>query len=59
MPTLLVSRGILGERASAFYLAFWIVFAIGVGATYGALIGEPNRGKGEMGRASYRPLSRR
>ena len=39
VPTLLMSRGILGERATAFYLAFWIVFAIGVGAVYQALIG--------------------
>lgn len=39
VPTLLMSRGILGERATAFYLAFWIVFAIGVGAVYQALVG--------------------
>ena len=39
VPTLLMSGGILGERATAFYLAFWIVFAISVGATYQALIG--------------------
>lgn len=39
VPTLLMSRGILGERATACYLAFWIVFAIGVGAVYQALIG--------------------
>jgi uncharacterized membrane protein YraQ (UPF0718 family) len=38
VPTLLMSRGILGERATAFYLAFWIVFAIGVGAVYQALV---------------------
>ena len=39
VPTLLMSRGILGERATAFYLAFWIVFAISVGAAYQALVG--------------------
>jgi uncharacterized protein len=39
VPTLLMSRGILGERATAFYLAFWIAFAIGVGAVYQALVG--------------------
>lgn len=39
VPTLLMSRGILGERATAFYLAFWIVFAIGVGVAYQGLIG--------------------
>jgi uncharacterized protein len=38
VPTLLMSRGILGERATAFYLAFWIAFAIGVGAVYQAVI---------------------
>jgi uncharacterized protein len=38
VPTLLMSRGILGERATSFYLAFWIVFAIGVGAVYQALV---------------------
>jgi uncharacterized membrane protein YraQ (UPF0718 family) len=39
VPTLLMARGIIGERATAFYLAFWIVFAISVGATYQALMG--------------------
>lgn len=39
VPTLLMSRGILGERATAFYLAFWIVFAIGAGAIFQALVG--------------------
>jgi uncharacterized protein len=39
VPTLLMSRGILGERATPFYLAFWIVFAIGVGAAYQGLVG--------------------
>jgi uncharacterized protein len=39
VPTLLMSRGILGERATAFYLAFWIAFAISIGATYQALMG--------------------
>jgi uncharacterized protein len=39
VPTLLMSRGILGERATSFYLTFWIVFAIGVGAVYQALVG--------------------
>lgn len=39
VPTLLMSRGILGKRATNFYLAFWIVFAIGVGAVYQTLHG--------------------
>jgi len=39
VPTLLMSRRILGERATAFYLAFWIAFAISVGAAYQALMG--------------------
>lgn len=38
VPTLLMSRGIIGERATSFYLTFWIVFAIGVGAVYQALV---------------------
>jgi uncharacterized membrane protein YraQ (UPF0718 family) len=38
IPTLLMSRGILGDRATSFYLAFWIVFAIGVGAVYHAVV---------------------
>jgi hypothetical protein len=32
--TLLMARGVLGERATDFYIAFWIIFAIGVGARY-------------------------
>jgi uncharacterized protein len=39
VPTLLMSRGILGGRATAFYLAFWIVFAISVGTLYQVLTG--------------------
>ena len=39
VPTLLMSRGILGQRATTFYLAFWVVFAIGVGASYQAVVG--------------------
>lgn len=38
IPTLLMSRGILGDRANSFYLAFWIAFAIGVGTVYQALV---------------------
>jgi uncharacterized protein len=38
VPTLLMSRGILGDRATSFYLAFWIAFAIGVGAVYQASV---------------------
>ena len=38
VPTLLMSRGILGDRATAFYLVFWILFAIGVGVAYQALM---------------------
>jgi uncharacterized membrane protein YraQ (UPF0718 family) len=39
VPTLLMSRGILGARATSFYLAFWIAFAIAVGTVYQALVG--------------------
>jgi hypothetical protein len=34
-----MSRGILGERATTFYLAFWIAFAIGTGAAYQTVVG--------------------
>jgi uncharacterized membrane protein YraQ (UPF0718 family) len=37
VPTLLMSRGILGVRATAFYFAFWIVFAVSVGIAYQGL----------------------
>jgi hypothetical protein len=33
------SRGILGDRATNFYLAFWIAFAIDVRSLYQALVG--------------------
>ncbi len=39
VPTLLMSRGILGQRATTFYLAFWVAFAVGVGAVYRAVVG--------------------
>jgi uncharacterized membrane protein YraQ (UPF0718 family) len=39
VPTLLMSRGILGDRATAFYLSFWIAFAISVGAVYQVVVG--------------------
>jgi uncharacterized protein len=39
VPTLLMSRGILSERATTFYLTFWIAFAVSVGAAYQALVG--------------------
>jgi uncharacterized membrane protein YraQ (UPF0718 family) len=39
VPTLLMSRGILGDRATSFYLAFWIAFALAVGAIYQLLVG--------------------
>jgi uncharacterized protein len=39
VPTLLMSRGILGQRTTALYLAFWIVFAISVGVAYQGLVG--------------------
>ena len=38
IPTLLMSGGFLGDRATSFYLAFWIAFAIGAGAIYQALV---------------------
>jgi uncharacterized protein len=38
-PTGLMSRGILCERATPFYLAFWIAFTISVGGAYEALVG--------------------
>jgi hypothetical protein len=34
-----MARGILCERATTFYLAFWIAFAIGARAAYQALVG--------------------
>jgi hypothetical protein len=34
-----MARGILGERATAVYIAFWIISAIGVGAGYQGLMG--------------------
>jgi uncharacterized membrane protein YraQ (UPF0718 family) len=37
VPTVLMSRGIIGKRATYFYLGFWILFAIVAGAIYGLL----------------------
>jgi uncharacterized membrane protein YraQ (UPF0718 family) len=34
VPTILMSRGILGPRATHFYVAFWIVFAIAAGVAF-------------------------
>ncbi|MCL5885350.1 MAG: permease [Deltaproteobacteria bacterium] len=31
VPTMLMSRNIIGRRATTFYIAFWFVFAIGAG----------------------------
>jgi uncharacterized protein len=39
VPTLLMSRRILGGRATSFYLAFWIAFAMIAGAAYQTLVG--------------------
>jgi hypothetical protein len=39
--TLLMARGVLGERATDFYIAFWIIFAIGVGLATKVSCGGP------------------
>jgi uncharacterized membrane protein YraQ (UPF0718 family) len=38
VPTVLMSRGIIGKRATYFYLGFWTLFAIAAGAIYGLLV---------------------
>jgi uncharacterized membrane protein YraQ (UPF0718 family) len=38
VPTILMSRGIIGRRATYFYVGFWIVFAIAVGLIFGAIM---------------------
>ncbi len=38
VPTVLMSRGIIGKRATYFYVGFWILFAIAAGALYGLLV---------------------
>lgn len=34
VPTVLMSRNIIGRRTTAFYLIFWFVFAIGSGVLF-------------------------
>jgi uncharacterized protein len=38
IPTVLMSRGIIGPRATYAYLAFWIAFALAAGLVFGALV---------------------
>lgn len=38
IPTALMARGIIGDRALAFYLGWWFLFAIGSGVVFQALI---------------------
>lgn len=37
IPTVLMSRGIVGSRATYFYLFFWIAFALAAGIVFGAV----------------------
>jgi uncharacterized membrane protein YraQ (UPF0718 family) len=37
VPTILMSRAIIGRRATYFYVGFWIVFAIVAGLTFSAI----------------------
>jgi len=39
IPTALMARGIIGDRALAFYLAYWFLFAIASGVAFQALLG--------------------
>jgi uncharacterized membrane protein YraQ (UPF0718 family) len=39
VPTVLMARGIIGARATHFYLGFWIGFAALAGIAFGALVG--------------------
>lgn len=39
IPTMLMARDILGQRATVFYLAYWFVFAIGSGVLLQLLLG--------------------
>jgi uncharacterized membrane protein YraQ (UPF0718 family) len=39
VPTILMSRGILGRRATYFYVGFWILFAIAAGIAFQLLTG--------------------
>lgn len=38
VPTILMSRGVIGRRATGFYVAFWIAFAVLAGLAFGALV---------------------
>jgi uncharacterized protein len=38
VPTILMSRGIIGRRATYFYLGFWILFAIAAGLIFSAIV---------------------
>jgi uncharacterized membrane protein YraQ (UPF0718 family) len=39
IPTIVMSRGIVGSRATYFYLCFWIAFALAAGVAFGAITG--------------------
>jgi uncharacterized membrane protein YraQ (UPF0718 family) len=38
VPTILMSRGIIGRRATLFYVGFWILFAIAAGLAFAAIV---------------------
>lgn len=38
VPTILMSQGIIGRRATRFYVAFWIVFAIAAGLLFATIV---------------------
>lgn len=40
IPTVLMSRNIIGRRATAFYFACWFVFAIGSGILFRAFLAQ-------------------
>jgi uncharacterized membrane protein YraQ (UPF0718 family) len=38
VPTVLMSRGVVGRRATYFYVGFWILFAISAGLVFAAIV---------------------
>lgn len=38
IPTILMSRGIIGRRATYFYVGFWVLFAITAGLVFAAVV---------------------
>jgi uncharacterized membrane protein YraQ (UPF0718 family) len=41
IPTMLMSRNVVGRRTTIIYAVFWILFAIGSGGLYQLVLGEP------------------